>query len=260
MRFSDNDYKDDSGQVATLVNPQGTSSVLLVCEHASNFIPPEYDGLGLSNDDQASHIAWDPGALALSNKLADLLDARLVHSTVSRLIYDCNRPPKALDAMPASSEGRAIPGNAAIDENERARRIARFYDPFKALLVNTLEAMAGKPVLVTIHSFTPVFHGQTRNVEFGILHDSDRRLADLMLEHSAAHTKLNVMRNEPYGPEHGVTHTLKQHGVDNGYLNVMLEINNRLLTNDAEQKAIADMIAALLRDVLGKLDKDEVAA
>lgn len=260
MRFSDNDYEDDSGQVATLVNPQGTSSVLLVCEHASNLIPPEYGRLGLSNDDQASHIAWDPGALALSNKLADLLDARLVHSTVSRLIYDCNRPPKALDAMPASSEGRAIPGNAAIDENERARRIARFYDPFKALLANTLEAMAGKPVLVTIHSFTPIFHGQTRNVEFGILHDSDRRLADLMLEHAAAHTKLNVMRNEPYGPEHGVTHTLKQHGVDNGYLNVMLEINNRLLTNDAEQKAIADMIAALLRDVLGKLDKDEVAA
>jgi predicted N-formylglutamate amidohydrolase len=260
MRFSDNDYEDDSGQVATLVNPQGTSSVLLVCEHASNFIPPEYDGLGLSNDDQASHIAWDPGALALSNKLADLLDARLVHSTVSRLIYDCNRPPKALDAMPASSEGRAIPGNAAIDKNERARRIARFYDPFETLLANTLEAMAGKPVLVTIHSFTPVFHGQTRNVEFGILHDSDRRLADLMIEHAAVHTKLNVMRNEPYGPEHGVTHTLKQHGVDNGYLNVMLEINNRLLTNDAEQKAIADMIAALLRDVLGKLDKDEVAA
>lgn len=260
MHVSENNFTDDSGQVARLVNPQGSSSVLLVCEHASNFMPLEFGGLGLSEDDQASHIAWDPGALALSCHLADLLDARLVHSTISRLIYDCNRPPEALDAMPASSEGRTIPGNMTIEEKERVSRIARFYDPFKALLANTLDSMPGKPVLVTIHSFTPVFHGQTRNVEFGILHDSDRRLADLMLEHAPAYTNLNVMRNEPYGPEHGVTHTLKQHGVDNGYLNVMLEINNRLLTDDDEQKAIADMIAALLRDVLGKLDKDEVAA
>ena len=260
MTFTDKNYAEDNKQVATLVNPQATSPILLVCEHASNFIPFEYKALGLSVDDQASHIAWDLGALGLSHHLADMLDARLVHSNISRLIYDCNRPPEALDAMPASSEGRAIPGNATIDENERARRIARFYDPFKTLLANTLDAMAGKSVLVTIHSFTPVYCGQVRDVEFGILHDSDRRLADLMLEHAAAHTKLNVMRNEPYGPEHGVTHTLKQHGVDNDYLNVMLEINNRLLTNGAEQKAIAEIIAALLRDVLGKLDKDEVAA
>ena len=260
MVLTDNIYAEDAEQVATLVNPHATSPVLLVCEHASNFIPPEYGTLGLLEDALISHIAWDPGALGLSQHLVDMLDARLVHSNVSRLIYDCNRPPEAYDAIPASSEGRAIPGNETIDKNERKRRIVRFYDPFKALLVNTLDAMADKPVLVTIHSFTPVFHGQTRNVEFGILHDSDRRLADLMLEHASAHMKLNVMRNEPYGPEHGVTHTLKQHGVENGYLNVMLEINNRLLTDDAEQKAIADMIAALLRDVLGKLDKGEVAA
>ena len=40
----------------------------------------------------------------------------------------------------------------------------------------------------------------------------------------------------------------------------MLEFSNRLLTSDAKQKEIAEMIAALLRDVLGKLDKGEVAA
>lgn len=260
MTGNDNNYAEDAGQVATLVNPQATSPILLVCEHASNFIPPEYKGLGLSDDDQASHIAWDPGALGLSHHLADMLDARLVHSNISRLIYDCNRPPEALDAMPASSEGRAIPGNQAIDEDERARRITRFYDPFKSLLSDTLASMSGKPVLVTIHSFTPVYRGQARDVEFGILHDADQRLADLMLEHASAHTTLKVLRNEPYGPQHGVTHTLRQHGIDNGYLNVMLEFSNTLLTSDAAQKDIAKTIATLLREVLGKLHKDEVAA
>ena len=260
MALTKNIYAEDTGQVATMVNPQATSPVLLVCEHASNFIPPEYNALGLSDDAKTSHIAWDPGALELACHLADLLDARLVHSNISRLIYDCNRPPEAHDAMPVSSEGRTIPGNENINENERKRRIARFYNPFKTLLADTIASMSGKPILVTMHSFTPVYDGQTRDVEFGILHDSDSRLADLMLEHASAHTKLNVMRNEPYGPQHGVTHTLKQHGVENGCQNVMLEFSNRLLTSDAKQKEIAEMIAALLRDVLGKLDKGEVAA
>ena len=47
MHVSENNFTDDSGQVARLVNPQGSSSVLLVCEHASNFMPSEYGGLGL---------------------------------------------------------------------------------------------------------------------------------------------------------------------------------------------------------------------
>jgi predicted N-formylglutamate amidohydrolase len=162
--------------------------------------------------------------------------------------------------MPASSESRAIPGNEAIDEDEHARRVVRFYNPFKSLLAETIDAMPNTPILVTIHSFTPVYLGEKRDVEFGILHDTDSRLADAMLEHASAHTKLKVMRNEPYGPQDGVTHTLKQHGVENGCLNVMLEFSNALLTSDAKQKAIAEMIMALLQDVLGKLDKDAVAA
>ncbi|MBT6566736.1 N-formylglutamate amidohydrolase [uncultured Candidatus Puniceispirillum sp.] len=260
MVLPNNIFAKDAMQAATLVNPQATSSVLLVCEHASNFIPADYAMLGLPEDAKQSHIAWDPGALELSCHLADLLDARLVHSNISRLIYDCNRPPKALDAMPASSEGRVIPGNENIDDNERARRIAWFYDPFKTLLADTIASMPDKPILVTIHSFTPIYNGQARDVEFGILHDSDSRLADLMLEHASTHTKLNVMRNKPYGPQDGVTHTLKQHGVNNGCLNVMLEISNVLLSSDSKQKEIASMIAALLSDALGKLDKNEVAA
>lgn len=260
MVLTDDTYANNTAQVATLVNPHATSPVLLVCEHASNFIPPEYAALGLSDDAMTSHIAWDPGARELACHLADLLDARLVHSNISRLIYDCNRPPEAYDAMPVSSEGRTIPGNENIDENERKRRIARFYNPFKALLADTIASMPDKPILVTIHSFTPVYKGQARDVEFGILNDSDSRLADLMLEHAPAYTKLNVRRNEPYGPKDGVTHTLKQHGVENGCLNVMLEFSNTLLTHDANQKEIAAMIAALLRDVISKLDKDEVAA
>ena len=37
------------------------------------------------------YIAWDPGALGVSLRLSDLLDAPVVHSTVSRLVIDYRR-------------------------------------------------------------------------------------------------------------------------------------------------------------------------
>ena len=56
------------------------------------------------------------------------------------------------------------------------------------------------PILVTVHSFTPVYHGKKRSVEIGILHDKDARFADAMLETANDHTNAIVRRNKPYGP------------------------------------------------------------
>ncbi len=47
---------------AELVNPSGAGAVLLVCEHASNFVPAEYQGLGLVPHALTLHSAWDIGA------------------------------------------------------------------------------------------------------------------------------------------------------------------------------------------------------
>ena len=83
---------DISGQKAVLVsNARGRSPFVIVCDHASNRIPEKYGDLGLSGTERLSHIAWDPGALAVSHQLSDLLDAPLVQSTVSRIVIDCNR-------------------------------------------------------------------------------------------------------------------------------------------------------------------------
>lgn len=69
-------------------NARGQSPFALVCDHASNRIPARYGDLGLSMNERVSHIAWDPGALAVSRALSGLLDAPLVQSNVSRLIID----------------------------------------------------------------------------------------------------------------------------------------------------------------------------
>lgn len=226
-----------------LENAAGASSAVIVCEHASHFIPPEYDCLGLDCEAALSHAAWDPGALGVTRRLAEVLDAATLTGTISRLVYDLNRPPSAHDATPLKSEQIAVPGNVGLTDADRARRVSDVYVPFQEALKTQL-AKTKNPVLITVHSFTPIYHGQPRAVEIGVLHDADTRLADAMLAISDKHTSLNVQRNSPYGPEHGVTHTLREHAIRDGRPNVMLEIRNDLIKTDTQQVHFADMIAA----------------
>ncbi|MFP1631080.1 N-formylglutamate amidohydrolase [Zhengella sp. ZM62] len=243
--------RENPDAVAEVVNPGGSSAVVLVCEHASNFIPPRLDGLGISADVARSHVAWDPGADTVARAMAGLLDAALVRSTVSRLVYDCNRPPEAPDAIPAKSEIFDIPGNRGLAEIERASRAREFYFPFRTLLKTTLEARRPAPVLVTIHSFTPVYFGKRRAVEIGILHDKDARLADVILGIASGY---DIRRNEPYGPADGVTHTLREHALPKGYPNVMIEVRNDLVGTPEQCAAMARMLAGWIERARAVLD------
>jgi predicted N-formylglutamate amidohydrolase len=206
----------------------------------------------VSDDASQSHAAWDPGALAVAQRMSQRLDAPLVSSTVSRLVYDCNRPPSALDAMPAKSEVFDVPGNMALSQADRDARAETYYMPFQTALAAQV-AKTPAPIIVTVHSFTPVYHGQERAVEIGILHDHDTRLADAMLHTAAAHTSALVLRNEPYGPDHGVTHTLREHALPGGHLNVMLEIRNDLIQTEPQQNAMGDMIAVWVADAVSQI-------
>ena len=230
-----NDY------VAT-INPSGASSIVLACEHASSYIPAAYNALGLTAEDQSSHAAWDPGALGVAQKLSHLLNAVLVASQASRLLYDCNRPPSATSAMPTRSELIDIPGNKDLSAIEKSQRVKLFYEPFREQLHQAMMRRPD-PILVTVHSFTPVYFGKPRALKIGILHDSDTRLADAMLDISHEERDKNIKRNAPYGPEDGVTHTLQEHAISRGHLNVMLEIRNDLIATDDQQNTVAKMIA-----------------
>ena len=64
-------------------------------------------------------------------------------------------------------------------------RAARDYHPFHDLvgrLIMKRQAELGRPpAQVTVHSFTPIFHGVPRKVLVGVLHDADSALADRLL-------------------------------------------------------------------------------
>ena len=241
------------GAAFETVNPDGAAAVLLVCEHASKHIPASLDNLGLDAQTANSHVAWDPGALAVSKHLSTSLDASLIAATVSRLVYDCNRPPDATGAMPSKSEIFPIAGNLNIPPEEKAARVNEIYVPFTNAIQDEIAARADAgrtTVLVTIHSFTPIYFGEKRKVELGVLHDQDATLADAML---AIPSTMEVQRNQPYGPDDGVTHTLKLHALPNGLLNVMIEIRNDLIATDADQKKIADELSSIISQALDTL-------
>jgi len=242
-------------------NAAGSARIVLVCEHASNAIPELWGDLGLNAEQRQAHIAWDPGALGLARGLARALNAVLVHAPVSRLVYDCNRAPDRSGAMPARSEVFDIPGNVGLTSAERARRVAAVYTPFHAGLHGVIAgriAAGQAPVLVTVHSFTPVYFGQRRSVEFGIIHDDDPGYA-LAVHHAAQGTGLRVELNAPYTAADDVTHTLRLQATPYGLPHTMLELRNDLIADTAAEQAMADLLAPVLNMGLVEIQRQAKA-
>lgn len=234
-------------------NATGAGSAVIVCEHASNDLAATAAGLGLDPVQREAHIAWDPGALGLAQGLSALLDAPLIRATASRLIYDLNRPPDAAGAMPEKSEIHPIPGNLALSPDERLNRTEAHYLPFHSALFALLSRRlaVNKPTaLITVHSFTPIYFGNPRTVELGIIHDEDDRLARAI---AARPTGLMTRLNEPYSAADGVTHTLALHATPLGLAHAMLEIRNDLIATPAAQRAMAERLAPVIRDAVSEV-------
>jgi predicted N-formylglutamate amidohydrolase len=229
------------------VNLEGRSPTVLVCEHAGRRIPRKLGTLGLPDAELTRHIAWDIGAEGVSRLLSRLLDAPLLLQRYSRLVYDCNRPPEALDAIPVISETTRIPGNEQLSAEDKLSRIESLYRPFHAAVSKLLDrrtAQGQTSHFVTIHSFTPVYKSKRREFELGILHDRDSRLADKLFK---GFPNFDTRRNKPYGPQDGVCHTLNLHAGVRGLPCAMIEIRNDLIATERGQDEWAQRLSVPIR-------------
>jgi predicted N-formylglutamate amidohydrolase len=237
---------DGEGHPAIIVNENGTSPIVLICEHASNVLPQSLGTLGLDDADLQRHIAWDIGAEGTSRILAKLLDAPLILQRYSRLAYDCNRPPEAEGAMPELSEVFEIPGNKNLLPSARLARTQEIYRPFHNTIDIFLDRRAAEKrhtLMVTMHSFTPVYKGKSRDFDVGFLFDRDNWLANFLIK---AFPTDKARLNEPYGPKDGVMHTTNLHAVPRGLKHVMIEIRNDLIANHAGQNTWANHLTVPL--------------
>jgi predicted N-formylglutamate amidohydrolase len=240
-----------------IVAPDARSPVLLTCDHASNRMPRRLGTLGLDDAAREEHIAWDPGAAPVARRMARLLEAPLVLSGYSRLVRDCNRPPRAPGAVPSISAEYVIPGNETIDADEREAREAALFVPYHAAITAILDARRAADVptvLMAIHSFTPDYPGLVRPWPIGIAYNRDGRFARLLIDALRADDpNLNVGDNEPYKVDDESDYTIPVHGEARGLPHVLVEIRNDGLRTAADQDAWAERLVRVVRPLLPAL-------
>lgn len=243
-----------------VVEGSPSAGLLLLCDHASNAVPPDLADLGLPRAQFERHIGYDIGAADLTRALARRLRAPAILTTFSRLIIDPNRGRDDPTLVMRLSDGAVVPGNARIDDAEIARRIRRFYDPYDAAIAAAIERSlrAGvPPAIVSLHSFTPVWRGEPRPWHVGVLWDQDDRLARPLLAALSDSPDLVVGDNEPYfGGLEG--DTIDRHAARRGLPDALIELRQDLIATEAEAERWADRLAGALLPLLAAPSLREV--
>lgn len=242
----------DVMEPVSVIGGRADCGVVILCDHASNELPVGYGTLGLPATELERHIAYDIGAAGVVLALTAKLGAPAVLTRFSRLLIDPNRGVDDPTLIMRISDGAIVPGNRAVGGAEREQRIARYYQPYHGAVSAEIDnAMAAgvAPVLVSIHSFTPVMKGVARPWHAGILWDKDSRLAAPLLTHLRRDPALVVGDNEPYS---GILRgdTLWQHGTRRGLAHAIIEIRQDLIGDERGQAAWGERLAGVVRDIL----------
>lgn len=227
----------------------GGSEFLIVVDHAGARIPRILADLGLPDHELRRHIAWDIGALAVAQRVAQLLDAPLVSQRYSRLVIDCNRDPKVPSSIPQISELREIPGNVGLTAAQIGARRAEIFDPYHARIRELLDARvaAGRRVfLVAQHTMTDVYKGVRRDMHAAVLYNRDRSFAGPVLDMLRRERNVKVADNEPYFVSDETDYTIPHHGEARALPHVEIEIRQDLVSDEKGQAEWAARIAEAL--------------
>jgi predicted N-formylglutamate amidohydrolase len=236
-------------------NGGAVPTLLFLCDHASNAVPQELGTLGLSPSDFAAHIAYDIGAASLTRTLADRFEAPAILARWSRLVIDLNRGGDDPTVVMKLSDGRIVPGNRAADRNAVAARIARYHAPYHQVIAASIAAARAQgiaPVLISMHSFTPIWRGRPRPWHIGILWDKDGRLAKPLMTRLKREPDIVVGDNEPYSGELE-NDCLYRHGTMNGLPHVLIEVRQDLIADEAGIVRWAARLENVLRDAIAAM-------
>lgn len=229
--------------------PDGKSPYFLTCDHASARVPRKLGSLGMCAEDMGRHIAWDIGAAGVTVKLSAALDAFAILQSYSRLVIDCNRRPGIPDSIVRISESTRIPGNEAVSAADAAARERAIFHPYHDRIcteLDTRRAQQRPTVLISVHSFTPRFHGNQRPWHAGVLYNRDARLAIELLQRLREESALVIGDNEPYSVGDTTDYTIPVHGEQRGLLHVGIELRQDLVGAEAGQSEWAERLARAL--------------
>jgi len=237
----------------SLFNSTGKANLLLFCDHAGRAFPAALGTLGLAPHELDQHIAWDIGIAGLGKRLSLALDAPLFMTAYSRLVIDCNRHLNDPTSIPQESDRTPVPGNRGLSPEDRRRRQAGIFTPYHtALAADLAERLdAGRvPVVVSLHSFTPMMNGFLRPWHVGVLWNRDARLPVPLMQRLAEEPDLIVGDNEPYSGRDGHGYSIKAHAERQGLAHALFEIRQDLIAEESGQERWAAILHRVLKDAL----------
>ena len=235
-----------------ILRPRGSGRLVLFCDHASNYIPPELHDLGLPPSELARHIAWDIGAAGVTEALSEIFDAPAILCGASRLVVDCNRHLDASDLMPEISYGTEIPGNLHLDEAARAARIERWFHPYHDAVESVLlerEARGVPLIAVSIHSMTDSLAGERRPWQIALSSHLDRSLTDPVLAALRQPGDVVVGDNQPYDLDPEGDSTIPFHALRRRLPHLQVEFRQDEIRDASTQHRWALRFAQALRSL-----------
>lgn len=245
--------EQDEPAPITVINRGGGGRAILVCDHASAQMPRRLGDMGLNAEDRYRHIAWDIGAAEVARHLSRALDAPLALAGYSRLVIDLNRPIHVGDLCADRSEDTTIPANVGLSDAAKAERVATFYWPYHDAvheLVGSRTRSGGVPIMISVHSFTPVYRGNARPWHIGVNYRLDPRLARLTLDALSRQRDLVVGENEPYDVTLDGDYTTPVHAERRGLPHVLFEIRQDLIASPSGAAEWAERLAVVLAPAL----------
>ena len=232
-----------------ILRPPGPSGFVLLCDHASNHVPEEFQNLGLPAAELARHIAWDIGAAGVTEALSEVFEAPAILCNTSRLVIDCNRQLNDPGLIPEVSDGTAIPANMHLPETARAQRVERFFRPYHDAIESVLverEERGVASIVVSIHSMTPALAGNHRPWQIAVSSFLDRSLADPLLASLRQPGDIVVGDNEPYDLDPRVDYSVPHHALRRGLQHLQIEFRNDLIADQWGQHQWALRFASAL--------------
>ena len=222
-------------------------SLLIIVDHANNFIPSKYKNLGLPKYLTESHIAYDLNILNLSKQMNTLLESDIVYGENSRLIIDLNRGQNDPTLIPSISDKKLIPGNIGISSKEFNFRKRKFYNNYHSKIKKVVNEKKIK-LIISMHSFNPYFKGKKRKTEIGILSNKDRRYSDLLIRQMAKSKRYIIGDNVPYKGELK-DDTLYKHGLKKNILHTLIEVRNDLINTEIKVNKMSQFIVSSLNTI-----------
>jgi predicted N-formylglutamate amidohydrolase len=172
------------------------------------------------------------------------------------LVNPCGRSRAILTCNHASPRIPRRLGDLGLATADRLGHVAR--DAVHDLVTSRMGRDV-LPVMVSIHSFTPVYLGRTRSWHIGVHYRLGRRLPALALDALRVDATLTVGENEPYPAALDEEYTIPVHVELLGLPYILFEIRQDLLNAESRIDAWADRLGDLLAKALTDPNLDHLA-